>query len=77
MTGIGRIPMKFIRAPYIESVRGGTEILARTEGQITAVRYQNQLGLSFHPELCPDNRLFQYFLQMVRRHNKKNNSGVI
>lgn len=52
--GIGVIPMTFIRAPYIESVSNGTEILARVEGHIVAARQKNQLVTAFHPELLED-----------------------
>ena len=34
------------------------------DGNIVAVRYENQLGLSFHPEVTEDNRVHAYFLQM-------------
>lgn len=70
--GIGVLPMTFIRAPYIESVRDGVEILAEEEGHIVAVRYENQLALSFHPELDADTRIHEYFLDMV----KKSHSGA-
>lgn len=63
---IGEIPMKFIRAPYITSAEKGVKILAKTDGKTVAVRYENQLGLAFHPELCPDLRLHRYFLNMVK-----------
>ncbi len=62
--GIGTVPMEFIRAPYIESVRDGVDILSVTDGNITAVRYKNQLAMSFHPELLDDTRIFEYFLSM-------------
>lgn len=54
--GIGRIPMVFIRAPYIEAVGKGVEVLARIDGRIAAVRYGKQIGVAFHPELtdCRD-----------------------
>ena len=71
MKGIGTVPMTFIRAPYIEQVRNDTEdpveILARTGGEIVAVRWRNQLGLSFHPELDQDNRIHEEFLEMCRK----------
>ena len=63
--GIGLFPMEFIRAPYIESVQDGVEILAKTDGQIVAVQYQNQIAVSFHPELTDDTRLHQRFLEMI------------
>lgn len=62
--GIGKVPMAFIRAPYIESVREGAEVIARVEGNIVGVRYRNQIGLSFHPEVTDDSRLHQYFIDI-------------
>lgn len=65
-TGIGRVPMTFIRAPYIESVlnRDQTEILATVEDRIVAVRCGNQIGIAFHPELDADDRIHEMFLGM-------------
>lgn len=65
MKYVGEIPMVFIRAPYIESTDNGVEVLATVDEHIVAVKYQNQLGLSFHPELTEDNHIHQYFLDMV------------
>lgn len=62
--GLGKIPMEFIRAPYIESASDDVEILSVTDGNITGVRYKNQLAVSFHPELCEDTKIFEYFLNM-------------
>ncbi|MDD7403143.1 MAG: pyridoxal 5'-phosphate synthase glutaminase subunit PdxT [Butyribacter sp.] len=62
--GIGKYPMEFIRAPYIESVSDGVDVLAKVDGQIVAVQYKNQLGMSFHPELTQDTRIHQKFLDM-------------
>lgn len=69
MAGIGRIPMTFIRAPYIESVGPAVDVLARVDDKIVAVRYKNQLGASFHPEVTADTRVHEYFLQMVKETN--------
>lgn len=63
--GIGKIPMTFIRAPYIESVGDGTEVLAEVDGNIVAARKGNVLGISFHPEVDSDTRIHKYFLDMV------------
>lgn len=65
-TGVGRVPMTFIRAPYIESVGTGVEVLACVDGHVVAARYGNQLGLAFHPELDADNRLHRAFLSLAR-----------
>ncbi|MCI5620286.1 MAG: pyridoxal 5'-phosphate synthase glutaminase subunit PdxT [Lachnospiraceae bacterium] len=64
MKGMGIVPMTFIRAPYIESVSEGVDVLAQVGGHIVAVRYKNQLALSFHPELDQNLSIHQYFLQM-------------
>ncbi len=65
--GIGPVPMTFIRAPYIESVKENVEILAIVDRHITGVRYQNQLALSFHPELDPDMRIHSFFQRIISR----------
>lgn len=69
--GIGVVPMTFIRAPYIESVNEGVEILAKEKEHIVAVRYKNQLAISFHPELDTDERIHKYFVEMVRENIEK------
>ena len=58
------VPMEFIRAPYVEAADDVVEILSVTDGKITAVRYKNQLGIAYHPELCSDTRVFEYFINM-------------
>lgn len=63
--GIGRIPMTFIRAPYISSA-DGAEILAAVDGKAVAARQGNILVTAFHPELTSDARVHGYFLDMVR-----------
>lgn len=62
LKGLGKVPMTFIRAPYIESVCEGVQVLARVEGKIAAVRYGKQIGLSFHPELDQDSKIHNMFL---------------
>lgn len=59
------IPMTFIRAPYIESVGPGVEVLAVVDGHIVAARQGNQLVTSFHPELDSDTTVHQLFLSLV------------
>lgn len=60
--GVGKVPMTFIRAPYIKDVYGGAEALAVVGGHIVAAREGNQLVTAFHPELNDDVRIHQYFL---------------
>ena len=63
--GIGSVPMIFIRAPYIASVKEPVQVLSVINGNIVAVQYGNQLALAFHPELDADPRLHSYFLDLV------------
>ena len=57
--------MRFIRAPFIKRILSDdAEILNVTDEKITAVKYKNQLGFSFHPELTSDIRLHKMFLDM-------------
>ena len=65
--GIGKIPMTFIRAPYIDSVSDGVKILAECRGNIVAAQQENQLVTSFHPELNDDLSVHQYFVDMVQK----------
>lgn len=63
--GIGKVPMCFIRAPYITSVGDGVEVLAEVDGKIVAARYKNQLAISFHPEISGDTSIHKFFLEHV------------
>lgn len=65
--GIGKVPMTFIRAPYVDQAGPGVDILSEVDGRIVAVRYQNQLALSFHPELDDDLSIHKYFLEMIQK----------
>ena len=64
MEGVGRIPMTFIRAPYIESVSGDARVLAEVDGHIVAAQQGNQLVTAFHPELNDDPAVHRYFLSL-------------
>ena len=70
--GVGTVPMTFIRAPYIESVWGGAEVLATVDGNIVAARQGKQLVTAFHPELSSDLSVHRYFLHTVAQ----NGSGT-
>lgn len=69
--GIGVVPMTFIRAPYISKVDGKVEVLATVEEHIVAVKYKNQLAMSFHPELDEDVRIHQKFVEMVKEYSSQ------
>jgi 5'-phosphate synthase pdxT subunit len=60
-----KIPMTFIRAPYIQSVEGKTEVLATVDGHIVAAREGNQLVTAFHPELNDDLSMHRFFIEQL------------
>ncbi len=61
-------PMRavFIRAPWIEEVGPGIEVLAEVDGHPVLARDGRFLVTSFHPELTSDGRLHALFLESVR-----------
>ncbi|NLP85420.1 pyridoxal 5'-phosphate synthase glutaminase subunit PdxT [Microbacterium sp. CFH 90308] len=57
----------FIRAPIVEAVGSGVEILSRLPGdRIVAVRQDALLGTAFHPEVTGEHRFHELFLDMIR-----------
>lgn len=69
-SGIGLIPMTFIRAPYIELAKDNVKILATVGGVKVAAESGNVLVTAFHPELTDDLRVHEYFLEKVKSHQK-------
>lgn len=61
----GTFPGVFIRAPMIESVQPGVDVLATHDGHPVLVRQGRVWAATFHPELSGDLRLHQRFLQEV------------
>jgi 5'-phosphate synthase pdxT subunit len=56
----------FIRAPWVESVGVGVQVLA-SQAHAVAVQQNGLLATSFHPELTGDNRIHRYFIESVAR----------
>ncbi len=63
--GLGKVPAVFIRAPVLTKAWAPTEVLARNERGIVAVRKGRILGTAFHPELTDDTRLHEWFLELA------------
>ncbi|MGV9183325.1 pyridoxal 5'-phosphate synthase glutaminase subunit PdxT [Arcanobacterium canis] len=60
------IPMTFIRAPHIARRGEGVDVIAQLpNGTPVAVRYENQIGATFHPELDSDLHIYEAFAQML------------
>ena len=60
------LEMVFIRAPIIESVGKGVEVLAEDAGHPVLVREGKILAATFHPELSDDSAVHEYFVRMAR-----------
>ena len=68
MPALGGEPFRaiFIRAPAVENVRPGVEIVAELpDGVVVAAQQERLLIASFHPELTDDLRFHRYFLDIV------------
>lgn len=62
------VPMTFIRAPYIDSVGEGVDVLAEVDGHIVAAKQGNQLVTAFHPELNDNTAIHAFFINnMVKK----------
>jgi pyridoxal 5'-phosphate synthase pdxT subunit len=55
----------FIRAPWVERVGTGVQVLARAGGYAVAVRQGPVLATAFHPEMTGDRRIHQLFVDVV------------
>ena len=67
----GPVHAVFIRAPWVEEVGPGVEVLGRVvggpaDGKIVAVRQGRLVATSFHPELTGDSRVHAMFVELVR-----------
>ena len=64
---LGNEPMEmvFIRAPKIERVGPGVEVIATEGSDPVAVRQGRVMAATFHPELSADTRVHQAFLKLV------------
>jgi pyridoxal 5'-phosphate synthase pdxT subunit len=60
----------FIRAPWVETVGPGVEVLARYEGKVVGVRQGHVMAVAFHPELTGDLRIHRFFLEMVENNSE-------
>ena len=61
----GDVRAVFIRAPYVLEAGSQVERLGEYAGKIVFVRQKNILACAFHPELTPDVKVHEYFLQMI------------
>ena len=72
LLGTSPIEMVFIRAPRIEHVGEGVEVLATEGKDPVAVRQGKTMAATFHPELSEDTRVHQAFLELVKNGKEGN-----
>jgi 5'-phosphate synthase pdxT subunit len=60
------LPAVYIRAPWIDKVGEGVEVLAHSDGHPVMVRQGNIIATSFHPELTVDTRVHRMLLDLVQ-----------
>ncbi len=68
---ISNTPQKlvFIRAPWIQEVSDNVKVIAKHNDKIIAVKQENILATSFHPELTDNIDFYNYFYRMCRYFN--------
>jgi 5'-phosphate synthase pdxT subunit len=70
--GLGKIPMTFIRAPFIEQVWDDTQVLSIVDGNIVAAKQGNNIVTAFHPELTDNVCVHKYFIEIVNQYISAN-----
>ena len=55
----------FIRAPIVQRIEPGVEILCRINNTAVAVKQGKVLACAFHPELTDDSRFHKYFINLI------------
>lgn len=70
LLGNSPLEMVFIRAPKIEHVGAGVEVIATEGSNPVAVRQGRAMAATFHPELSDDTRVHQAFLDLVSNGKK-------
>jgi pyridoxal 5'-phosphate synthase pdxT subunit len=66
----GSVRGVFIRAPRVEDIGAGVEVLAELDGEPVLLRDGRFLVASFHPELTDDTRVHELFLDLVREEQR-------
>jgi pyridoxal 5'-phosphate synthase pdxT subunit len=68
LPGTGELRAVFIRAPWVEHTGENVAILGTEHrtGRIVAVRQGPLLATAFHPELTPDRRIHELFVDIVK-----------
>jgi pyridoxal 5'-phosphate synthase pdxT subunit len=71
----GPFPAVFIRAPVVEGVGQGVEVLATVDGRPVLCRQGAVLVAAFHPELSGDDRIHRLLLDEVARRRAQDHAS--
>ena len=76
ITGLSKLPggpleQVYIRAPRIDRVGAGVEVLAERDGHPVLVRQGKKMAATFHPELTDDPRVHREFLKLLQNGENK------
>jgi len=74
--GESPLEMVFIRAPKIEHLGPGVEVIATEGNDPVVVREGKTMAATFHPELTDDTTVHEYFLRLARAGAKQPANGV-
>jgi pyridoxal 5'-phosphate synthase pdxT subunit len=69
------LEMVFIRAPVIERIGKGVEVLAKYAGKPALVQKGSVMAAAFHPELTADTTVHRRFLEMAQAPGRSNGNG--
>jgi len=61
----------FIRAPCVEKIGNNVKILSELDQKIIAVKENQYIGISFHPELTDDTYIHELFIKEIQDYKKK------
>jgi len=64
------LEMVFIRAPLIEKIGAGVEVLAERDGKPVLVEQGRMMAATFHPELTEDTTIHEHFLKLAMNGKK-------
>jgi pyridoxal 5'-phosphate synthase pdxT subunit len=78
VTGLGPEPMRavFIRAPWVESLGEGVEVLATLDGHPVVIREGRVLLCAFHPELTDDSRMHALLMALASADHDRRERGA-
>ena len=61
----GPVHAVFIRAPWVQECGERVSVLAEVDSHPVAVRQENVIAISFHPELSGETRVHQLLLSLI------------